>query len=79
MFGRLHRIGEILQGLGGFQCVFSGGHGREGWGAHGTPNVKAQKYEATWYVQSNNRIDIAACERECEMGRVTGEATRGRL
>lgn len=77
MFGRLHRIDEILQGFGGFQWVFSGGHGREGWGAHGTTNAKAQKCEATWYVQSNNQIDIAACVRECEVGRVAREASRG--
>lgn len=75
MFGRLHRIGEILQGFGGFQRVFAGGRGREGWGAHGTTNAKAQKCEATWYV----RIDIAACVRECEVGRVAGEASRGCL
>lgn len=35
------------------------------WGADGTANLKAQKCEATWYVQSNDQIAIAVCVREC--------------
>lgn len=46
------------------------------WGADGTANAKAQKREATWYVQNDDQTDIAVCMREYMMKRVAGEASR---